>query len=315
MDIEMDIELRAALEGFAAAALAEPPAVGDWRSRRCAIDAAYAGFEAVLEPVERVDAADVAVPSTDGHQIPVRLYRPSHILPTALVVYLHGGGMIAGSIDAYDQVCRRYALDAGVAVLAVGYRLAPEFPFPTPVDDCVAAVEWAVRHVAEVDLPGGRVVLMGDSAGGGLAAAAALVCRDRGIGPLAAQMLVYPMLDDRTSAADTAVEPFLAWTPADNVTGWQALLGEAYGSAEIPGHAAAARARSLRGLPRTYVEVGQLDLFRDESVAYAMRLMDDSVPVHLVVYPGVVHGYDRLAPDSRAARAAHAARVAFLRSL
>ncbi|GHH88712.1 alpha/beta hydrolase [Streptomyces sulfonofaciens] len=313
--MDIDIDVRAALERLAAGAPAEPPPVGDWRSRRAAIDAVYAGLEAGSDRVDGVETADFAAPSADGHQIPLRLYRVAGRLPTALVVHLHGGGMIAGSIDGYDQVCRRYAVDAGVAVLAVAYRLAPEFPFPTPVEDCVAAVEWAVRHVAEVHLPGERVVLMGDSAGGGLAAATALACRDRGVGPLHAQVLIYPMLDDRTSAADPAVEPFLTWTAADNVTGWQALLGDGYGHDEPSALASAARARSLRDLPRTYVEVGQLDLFRDESIAYAKRLMDDEVSVHLVVRPGVVHGYDRFAPDSRAARAAHADRVEFLRSL
>ncbi|GHH88724.1 alpha/beta hydrolase [Streptomyces sulfonofaciens] len=310
--MDIDPEVGAAL---AAMALRKPLPVGEWKSRRDAMNATYRELEAASVRVDGVDTADLTVSSADGHQVPVRLYRVPSSLPTALLVYLHGGGMIAGSVDVYDQVCRRYAVDAGVAVLAVDYRLAPESPFPAPLEDCVAAVEWALRHVAQMNLPGGPVALMGDSAGGGLAAATAVACRDRGIGSLAAQLLVYPMLDDRTASATSAVAPFLTWTPDDNITGWQALLGDAYGTDEIPANAVPARVRSLRGLPRTYIEVGQLDLFLDESVVYATRLMQDEVPVHLVVRPGVVHGYDRVAPDSRAAQAAHTDRVAFLRSL
>lgn len=313
--MDIDIELGAVLAALAAATPPEPLPVGDWKSRRAAMNTVYRELEAASVRVDGVDSADLTVPSGDGHQVPVRLFRVPGSLPTALLVYLHGGGMIAGSVDVYEQVCRRYAVDAGVAVLAVDYRLAPEFPFPAPLEDCVAAVEWALRHVAEMNLPGRRVALMGDSAGGGLAAATALACRERGIGPLAAQLLVYPMLDDRTTSAHPAAAPFLTWTPGDNITGWQALLGDAYGAEEIPGTAVPARVRSVHGLPRTYIEVGQLDLFLDESVAYATRLIQHDIPVHLVVRPGLVHGYDRLAPASKAARAAHADRVAFLRSL
>ncbi|RKR92237.1 acetyl esterase/lipase [Micromonospora pisi] len=309
----IDKELFEAASAIAAAAPPTPPVVDDWKTRRANIDALYNGLAAVATPDDSIEIVDFTVPSSDGHAIPLRLYKPENV-PNALVVYVHGGGLIAGGLDGYDHVCRRYASEAGVAMIAVDYRLAPESPFPAAVEDCVTAVQWAIEHAAE-RVPGACVALMGDSAGGGLAAATALVCRDRQIGPLAAQILVYPMLDDRTAVADPAVEPFLAWTVADNITGWRAYLGDKYGTDDVPASASAARAGSLHDLPTAYLEVGQLDLFCAETVAYATRLMEHGVAVHLSVRPGAFHGYDQLAPTSRIAQSAFADRVAFLQGL
>ncbi|MFI6080805.1 alpha/beta hydrolase fold domain-containing protein [Streptomyces sp. NPDC051217] len=309
----IDNELLNAVGATASAVPSAPPAVGDWKARRATIDTVYGGLAAAATHGDRVEEVDFTVRSSDGHTVPMRLYKPSTV-PDALVVYVHGGGLIAGSLDGYDHVCRRYAADAAVAVIAVGYRLAPESAHPAAVEDCVAAVEWALAHARE-RIPGGRVALMGDSAGGGLAAATALVCRDREIKPLAAQILVYPMLDDRTAHAAPGTEPFLTWSAADNITGWQAYLGDRYGTDDVPASASVARADSLHELPMAYVEVGQLDLFCAETVAYATRLMEHGVAVHLSVRPGAFHGFDQLAPDSRLARSAFAERVAFLQSL
>ena len=311
--LSIDNELLKAVGAIVAAAPPTPPVVGDWKTRRANIDALYGGLAAAATRDDRAEVVDLTVPSADGHTVPLRLYKPSN-LPNALVVYVHGGGLIAGSLDGCDHVCRRYASEAGVAIIAVDYRLAPESPFPAAIEDCVAAVEWAIEHAAE-RIPGARVALMGDSAGGGLAAATALVCRDRRIGPLAAQVLVYPMLNDRTATADPAVEPFLVWSVADNITGWRAYLGDTYGTDGVPASASVARADTLHDLPAAYLEVGQLDLFCAETLAYAKRLMEHSVAVHLSVRPGAFHGFDQLAPDSRVARSAFADRVAFLQSL
>ncbi len=215
--LSIDNELLEAFGAIAAAAAPVSPVVGDWRTRRANIDAVYDELAAAATPDDRVDVVDFTVPSSDGHALALRLYKPAD-LPHALVVYIHGGGFIAGTLDGYDHICRRYASEAGVAVISVDYRLAPESPFPAAVEDCVASVQWTIAHAGQ-RVPGARVALMGDSAGGGLAATTALLCRDRGIGPLAAQILIYPMLDDRTAAADPAVEPFLAWSVADNITG------------------------------------------------------------------------------------------------
>jgi acetyl esterase/lipase len=314
--LRIDDELAGVVGAIAAAAPLIPPALGDWKTRRATIDAVYAGLAAAAtrdDGIDGVEVVDITVPASDGNMVPLRLYKPSNV-PNVLVVYVHGGGLIAGGVDVYDHVCRRYTAEAGVAVVAVDYRLAAESPCPAAVEDCVSAVEWAVEHARE-RVPGARVAIMGDSAGGGLAAATALTCRDREIGPLAAQILIYPMLDDRTAHADPHIEPFLTWSVADNVTCWQVYLGDKYGSDDLPASASVARASSLDDLPSAYLEVGQLDLFCAETVTYATQLMEHGVPVNLSVRPGVFHGFDQFAPESRVAREAFADRVAFLRHL
>ncbi|WP_433556550.1 alpha/beta hydrolase fold domain-containing protein [Pseudonocardia xinjiangensis] len=311
--LDIDDELAGVISAIDSAVPPTPPAVGDWKARRATIDALFDGLSISAARHDEIERVDFAVSSADGCAVPLRLYKPATV-PNVLVVYVHGGGLIAGNIDLYDHVCRRYAAEAGVAVVAVDYRLAPESRFPAAVEDCVAAAEWTIAHARE-RVPGARVAIMGDSAGGGLAAAAALTCRDREIGPLAAQILIYPMLDDRTAHADPRVEPFLTWSVADNITGWQAYLGEMYGSGDLPASASVARARSLEDLPSAYLEVGQLDLFCAEAVTYATRLMEHGVPVQLSVRPGVSHNFDQFAPEALVARDAFADRVTFLRRL
>jgi acetyl esterase/lipase len=155
---------------------------------------------------------------------------------------------------------------------------------------------------------------MGDSAGGGLAAGVCLAARDEGI-PVAQQLLVYPMLDDRTTVADPLITPFLTWTYDDNVTGWQALLGDLAGAGEAPPYAAPARATNLHGLPPTYLDVGGLDVFRREVLAYAEALAAAGVPVEMHLHPGCPHASDLLAPNAGSSRRAIADRVRRLRSL
>jgi acetyl esterase/lipase len=308
--LSIDKELLAPLQSLAAAT-PPAPAVGDWQTRRTMIDALYEGIASTASEHE-VERVDCTVTSIDGHAVPARLFKPL-TTPNAFVVYLHGGGLIAGSMDSYDHLCSRYAAEAGVAVIAVDYRLAPEAAYPAAVEDCIAAVQWAIHHV-EDRVPGARVAVMGDSAGGGLAAATAIGCRDRGIGPLAAQILIYPMLDYRTDQASVFIEPFLTWSAADNVTGWRAYLGEDH-PGEVAALASPAQADSLQDLPAAYLEVGQLDLFSAETTAYAARLMQDGVAVELAVRPGAVHGFDQLAPNSRLAQDAFGQRIAFLQNL
>jgi acetyl esterase/lipase len=214
--LSIDAELSRAVAAVAAPTPPTPPIVGDWKTRRANIDGAYAAIAAAAAHDDRTEVVDFTVSASDGHTVPLRLYKPSNV--ANVLVYLHGGGLIAGSIDGYDQVCRRYASEARVAVIAVDYRLAPESSFPAAIEDCLAAVRWATEHAWEC-VPGARVAIMGDSAGGGLAAATALACRDRAIGPLAAQILIYPMLDDRTAHTTEDVEPFLTWSVGDNITG------------------------------------------------------------------------------------------------
>ena len=223
--------------------------------------------------------------------------------------------MILGSVDLYDQLIRSVVAESGVPALAVDYRLAPEHPHPVPVEDCYAGLVWLAGHAADLGVDPARIAVMGDSAGGGLAAGVALLARDRGGPALAHQILIYPMLDDRTTTPDPALEPFLTWTYDDNVTGWGALLGGDAGSDDVPDYAAPARAGDLSGLPPTYVDVGALDIFRDEDVEYARRIAATGTPVELHVHPGVPHGFDAFARDADVSRRARADRMRVLQSL
>ncbi|HZQ32089.1 MAG TPA: alpha/beta hydrolase fold domain-containing protein, partial [Mycobacterium sp.] len=171
------------------------------------------------------------------------------------------------------------------------------------------------EHADELGVDTARVAVMGDSAGGGLAAGVCLLNRDRGGPPIAQQLLIYPMLDDRTPPADPAIAPFLTWTHDDNLTGWGALLGDGTGTANVDPYAAPARATDLSDLPPTYMDVGDLDLFRNEDISYATRLVDAGVPTELHLYPGCPHAFEGLAPTADVSQRVLADRVRRLQLL
>lgn len=222
--------------------------------------------------------------------------------------------MIAGSVARYDRFVAGYAADTGVPFLSIDYRLAPEHPHPTPVEDCFAGVRWLLEHADELRVDPARVAIMGDSSGGGLAAGAALMARDRGVA-LARQILIYPMLDDRTTVPDPALAPFAAgWSYDNNYTGWHALLGDAIGTDDVAPSAAPARAADLSGLPPTYIDTGDLDIFTNETIDYARRIAATGTNVEIHVHPGCPHGFDRV-PGLPVAARAIADRRRVLRSL
>ncbi len=256
---------------------------------------------------ERVREVVVEIPGPPGAP-PVRamLHRPIHAeRPLPCIFHVHGGGFVAGAAAAMAPIHRALVDELGCALLSVDYRLAPEHPFPAPLCDCHAALDWLFRNAAAAGVDAERIGVMGESAGGGLAAALALLVRDRGERRLAFQYLVYPMLDDRTcQTADP--HPFVGdyvWTREDNHFGWSALLGTAPGGDDVPAYAAPARALDLSGLPTTYLMTATLDLFLEENLDYARRLTRAGVPVELHVYPGAVHGFD-LVPLTEIARRA-----------
>jgi acetyl esterase/lipase len=201
----------------------------------------------------------------------------------------------------------------------VDYRIAPEHPHPTPVEDCYAALRWLAEGAATLGVDPARIGVMGDSAGGGLAAGVCLLARDRGGPPVAAQLLIYPMLDDRTHTPDPALLPFLTWSYDDNITGWAALLGDkaridGAGTGAVSPYAAPARATDLTGLPDTYIDVGDLDIFRDEDITYARRLSDAGVPTELHLHPGCPHAFEALARRADVSQRAIGDRVRRLRA-
>jgi acetyl esterase/lipase len=190
----------------------------DWKTLRLNGETALAAMEAELPEHPEVAREHYCATSRDGARVPLRWYAPdghdsSQAGPAA--VYLHGGGMVGGTVQLYDRLVAAYVADGGVPVLAVDYRRAPEAPHPCPVEDSYAGLAWLAAHAGELGVDAGRIALMGDSAGGGLAAAAALLARDRGPA-VAKQILIYPMLDDRTTVPDPALVPFAGWSYDDN---------------------------------------------------------------------------------------------------
>ncbi|MGQ0624079.1 MAG: alpha/beta hydrolase [Sporichthyaceae bacterium] len=282
----------------AALAAATPAPVGDHLSRRLAVEGFIRAMFAALEPAPGVISTEHAATSADGAQVSVRLFTPPRVTSPALVIYVHGGGMILGSVDLYDPRLRLLAARWGVRVLAVDYRLAPEHPHPAPVEDCYAALAWAAANAPAIGIDATRIALVGESAGGGLAAGVTLLARARGGPAIARQILLYPMLDDRTRQAPGPLPEILLWTYADNITGWGALLGDAAGGAVVPACAAPARALDLAGLPPAYLVVGDIDIFAREDLAYAARLSAAGVPTEFHLLPGAPHAYDFLAPEA-----------------
>jgi acetyl esterase/lipase len=314
--LTLDTEVAAALAPMVAAmADVTPPPVGDVASRRPVLEAIMAETAAAQPMPTDVKTTDFHTTAVDGADVLLRWYSKDDAILGPAVLYLHGGGMISGRVAIYDGPVSRYVSNSGVSMLAVDYRLAPEHPYPVPVEDCYAGLRWLAEHADELGVDTARIAVMGDSAGGGLAAAVALLGRDRGGPALAAQILIYPMLDDRNTVPDPEIAPFAVWSYDDNVTGWGALLGDAIGGPDVPAYAAPARAADLSDLPACYIEVGQLDIFRDEDLTYAQRLSRAGVNVEFHLRPGVPHEFETYAHTSDVARRSGADRLRSLRGI
>jgi acetyl esterase/lipase len=292
-----------------------PPPVGDVDSRRPLLETIMAETAALQPMPTDVKTTDFKATMDDGAQVLLRWYVKDGDPAESAVVYLHGGGMISGSVEIYDGPVSRYVSSSGVSILAVDYRLAPEHPNPVPVEDCYAGLRWLADHASELGIDPARIAVMGDSAGGGLAAGVALLARDRGGPSLVHQILIYPMLDDRNTIPDPEIAPLAVWSYDDNITGWGALLGDAIGGADVSAYAAPARATDLSGLPACYIEVGQLDIFRDEDLAYAERLGRSGVTVEFHLRPGVPHEFETFAHAADIALRSVADRVRVLRAI
>jgi triacylglycerol lipase len=222
-----------------------------------------------------------------------------------MLLWIHGGGYIIGSPEMNEILCRRIVAETGAVVASVDYRLAPEANGHDLVHDCYAALTWMYANADEMGGDAARIAISGASAGGGLAATTTIFARDRGEVPVIAQLLIYPMLDDRTSSTVAAHEfaGEYVWTPDSNIFGWTAIQGGAEpGGAEVSAYISAARVESMAGLPPTFISVGTLDLFVEEDIAYATRLIQAGVPTELHVYPGAFHAFD-MAEGSRVADA------------
>lgn len=316
MPFTLDPEVAEALAPMAeAAAGTTPPPAGDVATRRAVLESIFAHVGSLQPLPGDVSMRDFHATSHDNAEVLLRWYAKDDSAPGSAVLFLHAGGMISGSVELFEGMVARYVSASGVPMLSVDYRRAPEHPHPTPVEDAFAGLRWLHEHAAELGVQPDRIAVMGDSSGGGLAAALAILARDRGGPAIAQQILVMPMLDDRTTTADPHIAPFAVWTYDDNLTGWQALLSDAAGGPDVPAYAAPARLEDATGLPPAYVEVGQLDIFRDDAVAYATKLSRAGIPVELHLHPGVPHEFDFIAFESEIAHRARADRIRVLRSL
>lgn len=225
----------------------------------------------------------------------ILVYLPTNVsTPLPALLWIHGGGYVLGSADQDDLQVKSIVDRVGCAAVSVDYRLAPETPHPGPVEDCYAALKWLHTHAGELGVDTTRIAIGGASAGGGLTAGLALLTRDRSEVPLIFQLLIYPMLDDRTVVTEEP-HPYTGeyiWTADANHFGWSALLGQEPGGPHVSPYAAAARATNLEGLPPTIISVGSLDLFLEEDMEYARRLIRAGVPTELHIYPGAFHGFN-----------------------
>lgn len=246
------------------------------------------GMEVELsDDVERTDH----VVGTDPYVV-VRVHRPKGTTsgPLPSVYSIHGGGYILGTYEMDDARFDRYCTMFQCVGVSVEYRLAPETPYPGPLEDCYTGLRWTHDHGSELGVDSERIGIAGVSAGGGLAAALALLTRDRGEIPLAFQLLECPMIDDRQVSSSSRRDGLPIWSRESNEFGWRSYLGDLYGHDDVPIYAAATRASDLSGLPPALVIVGGADGFRDENVDYAMRLNRAGVPTELHVLPGAPHG-------------------------
>jgi acetyl esterase/lipase len=257
----------------------------------------------MFEPQSAPDIERVEL-TTDRGDVALSLLRLVDSADEPPVLYwMHGGGMVIGNRYMDDARLIEWCRWLGCVCVSVEYRLAPEVPYPGPLDDCQEGLRFIVEHAHELRIDPRRVGIGGRSAGGALAAGLALRCRDGANVSLAFQYLEYPMLDDRGLTVSSQLEGLPIWTRESNAFGWRSYLGDRYGTDDVPADAAPARANELSGLPSTFIGVGTADCLRDESIDFAARLCRAAVPTELHVYAGAVHGFDMFA-DTAVARTA-----------
>jgi acetyl esterase/lipase len=286
------------------------------------IDAARAALHVVFamvgtaDPHPAIARIDHEVPGLPGNPpVRVREYRPRGALgERPALLWIQGGGYVLTAADPDDQWCEQIAHDLQCVVVSVLWRRAPEHPFPAAHNDCYAALKWMSGQALSLNIDSKRIVVGGASSGGGAAAAVSLHARDEGL-PIAHQLLIYPMLDDRNvTRSSRAVTDRELWCRDSNERAWRAYLGADFGTDRVSPYAAPTRAGSLAGLSPATILTGELDLFVDENLDYAQRLIAEGIRTELHMYPAVHHGFDRHNPQGRQARRMLADRDAALRA-
>lgn len=261
-------------------------------------------------PVERR-----VIPGNDGYAVTVFVINSQPGKARPVIVHCHGGGFVVGAAEYDVRVLQDTAAALDCTVVSVEYRLAPEHDWRASLSDNYSALCWVHGHAADLGVDPNRIAVMGESAGGGHAALLAIEARDRGIVPIVLQVLVYPMLDDRTGSTRSVPSHIgtMVWTRQSNRYCWGAFLGRAPGGGGATSGGVPARVADLSGLPPAYISVGALDLFFDEGLTYARRLNAARVPTELHVIPGAVHGFEEFSPESSLVRLFHATKLDALR--
>jgi acetyl esterase/lipase len=289
-------------------------AIPDINARRATLNGMLEAMTADLPPNENVLLENRVIPGPDGNpDLMVRIYRPAKSSgPLPGILFIHGGGMVLGTLDTDHLTAVMLCETIGALIVSVNYRLAPEHPAPAAIEDCYAALQWMTANASELGYgPVDRLAIYGGSAGGGLTIATALVSRDRGGPSIGFLMAPYPMLDDRNvTDSSKAILDIGIWDRSGNIEAWEWYLG---GQAADQ-YSAPTRASDLTGLPPTFIDVGDQDMFMDEDVEFANRLKDAQVPVELHVYPGAYHASEVFAPAAELSQKIWAARVAALKT-
>jgi acetyl esterase/lipase len=259
---------------------------------------------------------NIHIPIQNGtSRIRLRIYSPAKkVDPTPALLWMHGGGYVIGVPEMDDHTCVRFARESNITVVSVDYRLAPQHPFPLPLEDCYSALQWINSNPSHLNIDTRYLAVGGTSAGAGLAASLAQLAYDRGeINPVF-QLLVYPMLDDRSAIRrDLKDRRFIGWDQKSNQFGWESYIGKPCGTQDVPPYAIPSRRQDLAGMPPAWIGVGSIDLFHDESAKYAQRLKEANVECELVVVPGAFHGFDYFAPDAQVVQEFHKSQVCYLK--
>jgi acetyl esterase/lipase len=310
---------KAVAPSLAAKANGPKPDMSNPLSIRSIVEPGFRQSMALFPEAVDVNYEEHQIPTHDGQSIAVYRHWRKDLdttTPQPAILQFHGGGLIMGRAKVFKRAQDLLAQKSGVQIFSVDYRLAPEHPYPTPAEDGYSALVWLQEHAAQFSVDPKRIITVGESAGGNLVASINLMARDRGLSPpIAKQMLVYPMLDDRSTTAVPEMEGLLIWKPEANITAWSAYLGDDYGTDRVSQYAAPARALTVKGLPSTYLEIGTLDMFLEENLTYISRIAKENIETELHVYPSIPHGYDVFAPLSEAAERAMADRLRAISSV
>lgn len=306
----IDAESRIPLDGLLSVMPGGFNAIPDIVQRRAVLTQMLSATP--VPPNPNVEISNHVAPGPAG-DIAVRVYTPKNVSkPAPGLVYIHGGGMIMGGLDGEDGTCQMMADRLGAVIASVDYRKAPENPYPAAPEDCYAAASWVFENAEMLQMQGDNIGIYGQSAGGGLTIAVAMMARDRNGMKFAYMAPIYPMIDDRNvSESSNMVTDVGIWDRAGSIEAWGWYLG----GKEADQYAAPARATDLSGLPPAFVDVGELDMFRDEDIEFVKRLSEGGVPVEFHLWPGAYHASEVFAPEAALSARIWDTRIAGLKRL